>query len=177
MPIIEDSRGVENCFEIARSCREVAAMAIGLEDYTADLGVQRSLEGKESLYARMRLVNAAKAAGIQAIDSVFSDVADTEGLETTISSSRAMGFEGMGCIHPRQVAMIKKGFSPSMDEIEKAQKICLAWEEASEKGLGVIALGTKMIDPPVMARALRTVDLVVRLGLLDVDWRKSVQAD
>ncbi|MCK7540595.1 MAG: HpcH/HpaI aldolase/citrate lyase family protein [Marinilabiliales bacterium] len=76
------------------------ALAIGLEDYTADLGVQRTKEGSESLYARNRIVVAAKAAGIQPIDSVFSDVADMEGLLDNVRSSKAMGFEGMGCIHP-----------------------------------------------------------------------------
>jgi citrate lyase subunit beta/citryl-CoA lyase len=83
MPIIESCLGVENAFEIASASKRVVAMAIGLEDYTADLGVKRSDEGRESLYARTRLVNACKAAGIQPIDSVFSDVADMEGLKRT----------------------------------------------------------------------------------------------
>ena len=83
MPIIESALGVENCFEIATSSENIVAMAIGLEDYTADLGVQRTPEGKESFYARTRLVVAAKAAGIQPIDSVFSDVSDMDALRET----------------------------------------------------------------------------------------------
>jgi citrate lyase subunit beta/citryl-CoA lyase len=108
MPIIESAGGVERAYEIATATKNVVAMAIGLEDYTADLGVQRTKEGKESLYARNRIIVAAKAAGIQPIDSVFSDVGDMEGLLGTVLSSKAMGFEGMGCIHPRQIAVIRK---------------------------------------------------------------------
>ncbi|HPT11997.1 MAG TPA: aldolase/citrate lyase family protein, partial [Bacteroidales bacterium] len=100
MPIIESTLGVENAFEIAKASPNVVALAIGLEDYTADLGVPRTREGNESVYARNRLVVAAKAAGIQPIDSVFSDVGDMEGLLNNVTSSKAMGFEGMGCIHP-----------------------------------------------------------------------------
>jgi citrate lyase subunit beta/citryl-CoA lyase len=173
MPIIESATGIENAYEIATAVSSVVAMAIGLEDYTADLGVQRTREGKESLYARTRLVVAAKAAGIQPIDSVFSDVGDMEGLLENVRSSKALGFEGMGCIHPRQIAVIRKGFSPSSDEIDKAKKIVMAYNEARQKGLGVVALGTKMIDPPVVARAERTIDLALRLGLLSGNWSEA----
>lgn len=165
MPIIESCLGIEKAFEIAASSKKVVAMAIGLEDYTADLGVARTTMGAESLYARTRMVNACKAAGIQPIDSVFSDVADMEGLKENVKQSRALGFEGMGCIHPRQVALIQEGFIPSEAEIETAERIISAFDDASSKGLGVIAIGTKMIDPPVVKRALRTMDLAYRFGI------------
>ncbi|MCX6321373.1 MAG: aldolase/citrate lyase family protein [Bacteroidia bacterium] len=170
MPIIESALGVENSYEIARSSENVVAIAIGLEDYTADLGVLRTAEGKESLYARTRLVVAAKAAGIQPIDSVFSDVGDMEALRQNVLTSKALGFEGMGCIHPRQIPVIRQGFSPDETDIEKSKKIVLAFETAKLKGLGVVAMGTKMIDPPVVARAQKTIDLAVRLGLLSGNW-------
>jgi len=170
MPIIESAAGVERAMEIATAAESVVALAIGLEDYTADLGVQRTREGRESLYARNRLVVAAKAAGVQPIDSVFSDVGDMEGLLQNVVSAKAMGFEGMGCIHPRQIAVIREGFSPSPEETEKAKKIVTAYRDALEKGLGVVALGTKMIDPPVVARAEKTITLAVRLGLLPENW-------
>jgi citrate lyase subunit beta/citryl-CoA lyase len=173
MPIIESATGIENAYEIAKSSPEIVAVAIGLEDYTADLGVQRTHEGKESFYARTRLVNAARAAGIQPIDSVFSDVDDMEALEQNVIISKSLGFEGMGCIHPRQIAVIRKGFAPDEAEIEKARKIVLAYEDAKSRGLGVVSLGTKMIDPPIVARAERTIDLAVRLGLLPVNWIDS----
>jgi len=173
MPIIETALGVENAFSIARATPNVVAMAIGLEDYTADLGVQRTKEGAESLYARTRIVVAAKAAGIQPIDSVFSDVGDMDGLLNNIISSKALGFEGMGCIHPRQIPVIRHGFSPTPDEIEKAKKIVIAFSDAQAKGLGVVSLGTKMIDPPVVARAEKTINLAVKLGLLPEKWAEE----
>jgi citrate lyase subunit beta/citryl-CoA lyase len=170
MPIIESAAGVERAYEIATASPSVVALAIGLEDYTADIGVQRTKEGNESLYARNRIVVAAKAARIQPIDSVFSDVVDMEGLLDNVKASKAMGFEGMGCIHPRQIAVIRQGFSPSAEETEKAKQIVLAYRDALARGLGVVSLGTKMIDPPVVARAQKTIDLAVKLGLLPERW-------
>ena len=177
MPIIESALGIENAFDIARASENVVGMAIGLEDYTADLGVQRTTEGKESLYARTRLINACKAAGIQPIDSVFSDVADMETLKQNVLISKALGFEGMGCIHPRQIPVIRHGFAPDETEIEKSKKIVLAFVEAKSKGLGVVALGSKMIDPPVVARAQKTIDLAVRLGLISDNWIENIPVE
>jgi citrate lyase subunit beta / citryl-CoA lyase len=172
MPIIESALGIENAFEIAKSSPNVVAMAIGLEDYTADLGVRRTKEGQESLYARTRLVNACKAAGIQPIDSVFSDVADSKGLKENVANSKSIGFEGMGCIHPRQIRIIQDGFAPEAEEIEKAKKIVKAFGEARAKGLGVVALGTKMIDPPVVKRAEKIISLAILLGKLPKNWQE-----
>ncbi len=166
MPIIESALGVEKAFEIATASPNVVAMAIGLEDYTADLGVQRTAEGNESLFARLRIVNACKAAGIQPIDSVFSDVADEEGLRRNVKNSKSLGFEGMGCIHPRQIGPIHESFAPEKQEIEKALKIIEAYNDAKAKGLGVISLGTKMIDAPVVKRALKVEKLAMELGLI-----------
>lgn len=165
MPIIESALGVENAFLIAQASERIVALAIGLEDYTADLGVQRSVEGSESLYARTRIVNACKAAGIQAIDSVFSDVDDEEGLKSTIKVSKSLGFEGMGCIHPRQVRIIHEGYAPSAEETEKAARIVLAYNQAQLEGKGVVSLGSKMIDAPVVKRARRTIELAEKLRL------------
>jgi citrate lyase subunit beta/citryl-CoA lyase len=177
MPIIETALGVEMSFEIARSAASVVAITVGLEDLTADMGVPRTKEGNETLYARTRIVNAAKAAGIQPIDSVFSDVGDMEALHQNVLSSKALGFEGMGCIHPRQIPVIRQGFAPGPEEIEKSKKIVLAFENARSKGLGVVALGSKMIDPPVVARAQKIIDLAVRLGLLSGDWMNEIPAE
>ncbi len=171
MPIIESALGVINAYPIASASERVAALAIGLEDYTADLGAARTREGVESFYARNALVNAARAAGIQAIDSVFSDVSDMEGLRNEVMESKSLGFDGMGCIHPRQIKVIHEAFAPSKGEIDKACKIVLAFDEATEKGLGVVSLGSKMIDPPVVARALKTIDAATEAGLLDENWK------
>lgn len=177
MPIIESALGVEHAFDIARASENVVGMAIGLEDYTADLGVQRTTEGRESLYARTRLVNASKAAGVQPIDSVFSDIGDMEALKQNVIISKALGFEGMGCIHPRQIPVIRQGFAPDEAEIEKSKKIVLAFTEAKNKGLGVVALGSKMIDPPVVARAQKTIDLAVRLGFISSNWIDNIPTE
>lgn len=158
MPIIESALGVENAFAIATAADTVVALTIGLEDYTADIGVPRTAQGAESLYARARVVNAAHAAGVQAIDSVFSDVSDMDALLEWARSSRALGFEGMGCIHPRQIGPIHQGFSPSDQELEKAQRIVEAFADAQARGLGVVSLGTKMVDPPVVLRAQRVLE-------------------
>jgi citrate lyase subunit beta/citryl-CoA lyase len=167
MPILESALGVENAFAVATAAETVVALTIGLEDYTADLGVVKTQAGDESRYARTRLVNAARAAGIQAIDSVYGDVGDVEGLEDWARRSRALGFEGMGCIHPRQIEPIHAAFAPSQEEIEKALKIVVAFDEAQAKGLGVVRLGAKMIDPPVVLRAQRLVRNARRMGLLE----------
>ncbi len=166
MPILESALGIENAAAIASASENVVALTIGLEDYTADLGVAKTAEGRESHYARARVVNAARAAGIQAIDSVFGDVGDMEGLRRWGEASRAMGFEGMGCVHPGQVRVIHEAFRPTAAEIEKAQKIVAAFEEAQKKGLAVVSLGSKMIDPPVVQRALKLVERAKAMGAI-----------
>jgi citrate lyase subunit beta/citryl-CoA lyase len=168
MPILESALGIENAFAIAKASPRNCALTIGLEDYTADLGVVKTKEGSETLYARQRLVNAARAAGLAAIDSVFGDAGDMEGLKAWGERSRAMGFEGMGCIHPLQVRVIHEAFAPTSIEIEKALKIVAAFEEARKLGLGVVSLGSKMIDPPVVHRALKLVERARTMGLVPV---------
>ena len=165
MPILETALGVENSFEIARASDRVAALTIGLEDYAADLGVSRSREGTESMYARKRLVNAAKAAGVQAIDSVYGQVNDLDGLRSWGERSRQLGYEGMGCLHPRQISVIHDAFNPPPAQIERALRIVEAFEKAEAEGLGVVSLGSKMIDPPVVKQALRVVEQARLLGL------------
>jgi len=166
MPILESALGIENAFAIARSSDHIAALTIGLEDYTADLGVPKTAQGAESLYARMRVVNAAHAAHLQAIDSVYGDVADSDGLLRWGEASRAMGFEGMGCIHPTQIETIHRAFAPTASELEKAMSIVAAYEEAQARGLGVVSLGSKMIDAPVVQRALKLVARAAQMGLV-----------
>jgi len=159
MPIIESALGVMKAYEIATASKYNCALAIGLEDYTADIGTHRTNEGRESIFARQMLVNAAKAAGIQAIDTVFSDVADMDALRKSVIEAKSLGFEGKGCIHPRQIKVVHEAFAPTSEEIEKAKKIVEAFNEAEKKGLGVVSLGSKMIDPPVVKRAQRILQL------------------
>jgi citrate lyase subunit beta/citryl-CoA lyase len=166
MPILESALGIEKAYEIATASEEIVALTIGLEDYTADLGVVKTSTGAESLFARQRVVNAAHAAGVQAIDSVFGDVGDLDALRVWAMNSRAMGFEGMGCVHPLQIAVIHQAFAPTKAELERARKIVAAYNEAQGKGLGVVSLGSKMIDPPVVQRALQLMAQAEAMGLL-----------
>jgi citrate lyase subunit beta / citryl-CoA lyase len=166
MPILESALGIENAFAIATASERIAGITVGLEDYTADLGVVKTAAGNESLYARMRVINAAHAAHLQAIDSVYGDVADADGLLRWGEASRALGFEGMGCLHPLQIEIIHRAFAPSPDELEKALNIVAAYEEAQARGLGVVSLGSKMIDAPVVQRALKLVARAKRMGLV-----------
>ncbi len=173
MPIIESALGAVKAFEIATASPKIIALTIGLEDYTADIGTQRTLEGRESFWARSQVINAARAAGVQPIDTVFSDVTDMEGLKQSVLEAKSLGFDGKGCIHPRQIQVIHEAFAPVLEEIDKAKKIVLAFEEAEAKGLGVVSLGNKMIDPPVVKRAQRIIKLATDSGKLSPNWREG----
>ncbi len=157
MPIIESARGVLNADGIAGAHENVVALTLGLEDLTADLGVLKTVAGRETLFARSMVVHAAKAHGLQAIDSVYGDVADEQGLRESIQEAKALGFEGKGCVHPRQIQVVHEEFSPSDSELLRARKIVAAFEDAQAQGLGVVSMGSKMIDPPVVKRALKLV--------------------
>jgi citrate lyase subunit beta / citryl-CoA lyase len=173
MPIIESALGAIKAYEIVSASQYVVALTIGLEDYTADIGTQRTLEGRESFWARSQVVNAARAAGVQPIDTVYSDVSDMEGLRESVIEAKSLGFDGKGCIHPRQIQIVNDAFAPEESEITKAKKIVLAFEKAEAHGLGVVSLGSKMIDPPVVKRALRTIKLALDTGKLESDWREG----
>jgi len=173
IPILESAKGCWFAYEIASATPNCVALSIGLEDYTADIGAQRTLEGTESFWARAQVINGAKAAGIQALDTVFSDVADSDGLRSSVKEAKSLGFEGKGCIHPRQVKIVHEEFAPTDSEIKKAKKIVLAFEEADRQGLGVVSLGSKMIDPPVVKRALHTINQAEADGLLQTNWREE----
>jgi citrate lyase subunit beta / citryl-CoA lyase len=166
MPILETALGIENAFVIAKASEKTVAITIGLEDYTADLGVVKTRSGNESLFARQRIVNAAHAAGVQAIDSVFGDLGDLEGLRAWAANSRALGFEGMGCVHPLHIPIIHETFAPTPVEIDRARKIVAAYDDAQARGLAVVSLGSKMIDLPVVQRALKLMARAQAMGLV-----------
>ncbi len=173
MPIIESAKGAVFAYDIATAAPSVVALAIGLEDYTADIGAERTLEGRESFWMRGAVLNAARAAGVQAIDTVFSDVSDMDGLLESVHEAKSLGFDGKGCIHPRQIQVVHRGFAPAEKDLDKAKKIVIAFDMAERLGLGVVALGSKMIDPPVVKRALRLIDLAVKSGLLSERWKEE----
>jgi citrate lyase subunit beta / citryl-CoA lyase len=155
MPIVESALGVLRAYDIASAAPDVCAIAFGAEDFTRDIGAARSREGRESFVARSQIVLAARAAGVQPIDTVYGDVEDLDGLRAATEEAIALGFDGKGCIHPRQVAVVNAAYRPSDAEVVYAMKVKAAIAEAEAKGQGVISIGSKMIDPPVVARALR----------------------
>lgn len=177
LPIIESALGIIKAYKIAMASTNIVALTIGLEDYTADIGAERTLEGRESFFARCEIVTASRAADIQPIDSVFSDLGDEDSLKASIAEAKSLGFEGKGCIHPSQIPIVHAGFAPSEKEIAKAKKISLAMKGALEKGNGVISLGTKMIDPPVVKRAERVLKLAIRNQQIPANWIKEENCD
>ncbi len=161
VPIIETVRGLKNARDIATHPR-VVALAWGGEDLTADLGIPR----KKALildYVRAEIVLAAKAEKKQALDTVFSNVKDTEGLFNYAQRARYMGFDGIGVIHPNQIEVVHRAFKPTNEEIEGARRIIEAAKEAEKEGKAVISLNGRMIDPPVVERARKI------LALAEVD--------
>jgi citrate lyase subunit beta/citryl-CoA lyase len=166
MPLIETAKGVLNAYEIAKASDRVVAMCWGAEDLSADLGVERTKEGTESFVARGLVILAAKAAGIQPLDTVFSDLKDTAGLIESTKEAIALGFEGKGVIHPGQIETIHKVFAPTQERIDYAKKVVDAIRAARAKGSGVAALGSKMIDAPIETRARKILGLAEALGLI-----------
>ena len=157
MPIIETARGVLHSEEIASADQRVVIIAFGAEDFTRDMGARRTEESL--LFARSMIVTAAKAVGIQASDTVYSNLDDEKGLIAEAKQARNLGFDGKGVINPRQIEPIHAVFSPTEQEIEEARQIVAAAEEAEKHGLGAIAIEGKMIDKPVLARAQQTLEL------------------
>lgn len=165
MPLIETALGVENAFAIASADPRVQALFLGAEDLTADLQCKRTKEGKEIAYARSRLVNAARAAGVDVYDTPFTDINDDEGIETDTACAKALGFTGKSSISPRHVEVINRVFSPTMAEIEYAHEVMEVIAQAKAQGKGAIALHGKMVDAPIVARAQRTLQMAAALGL------------
>lgn len=163
--LIETPRGLANALEIAEAHPRVVGLALGAEDYTAGLGATRSKEGGEILTARMLLVNAASAAGIDVIDTPFTDAADDEGVAEDSVLARKLGFKGKLAINPRQVDVIHEAFSPSSKEIGWAERVIEALAQAEAQGSGVCSVDGKMVDAPIANRARRTLEVARILGL------------
>ncbi len=167
MPLLETPMGVARALEIALASERVVAICLGAEDYTAALGTARTKEGTEIFTARAILANAAAAAGIDGIDTPFTDVQDEEGLLKDTLLAKQLGFKGKLSINPRQIDTIHEAYAPTEKEIHWAHRVLLAIEEGKKKGTGVIAVDGKMIDAPVVARAKRTMDLAALLNLAE----------
>lgn len=162
--LIETALGVENAYEIARSSDRVIGIFLGAEDLTADLRCERTKEGAEILYARGRMVMAARAANIAVYDTPFTDVNDDEGLIKDSEFAKSLGFSGKAAISPRHVMAINEVFSPSLEEIEYAREVMDTIREAEEQGKGAISLRGKMIDAPIVERARQTLEMAEAIG-------------
>lgn len=153
VPLLETTLGIENAYEIATASPRMEALYLGAEDLTADLRCRRTKEGAEIAYARGRLVCAARAAGIEAYDTPFTDVEDLEGLEADARLAKGLGYTGKAVISPRHVECVNRVFSPSSGEIAYAKDVFEAIRQAKEQGKGAISLRGKMIDAPIVQRA------------------------
>ena len=165
MAAIESANGVLNAAEIARASNRLIGIALGAEDYVTDLKTTRS-DGIELLFARCMILNAARAAGIAALDTVYSDVNNEEGFLAEAMLIKKLGFDGKSVINPRQIPVVNEVYAPSEKEIQKSKEIVWAAREAEEKGLGVVSVRGKMVDKPVIARAERTITLAKASGLI-----------
>jgi citrate lyase subunit beta / citryl-CoA lyase len=174
IPSIESAIGILNCVETAIASQRIVALAFGAEDYTASMEIQRTRTGEELFNARTRIVWAAKAAGIQAIDSIFSDVNDVEGLRAETELIKRLGFTGKSLVNPRQIEVIHDVFRPKPQEIEDALEVLEAIKKAREMGTGVISLRGKMVDAPVVKRAARIIKTAVAFGLVEYELTDEV---
>lgn len=165
MAAIEGPLGAMNAYEIAKSSKRLIGIAIGAEDFVTSIKTTRSSEGIEILAARSQIVLAARAAGIYALDTVFSDINDDEGFINETKLIKQLGFDGKSVIHPRQVSLAHEVYTPTEKEIKNALRVLDAIEEAERSGSGVIALDGKMIDGPIVDRAYRVLELAKATGV------------
>ena len=165
MAAIETPIGVINAYEIASASKRLIGIALGAEDYVTNLKTKRYPDGMELLGARTQIVIAARAAGIYALDTVYSDVDNEEGFRREVELIKQLGFDGKSVINPRQIKPVNEIFAPTPQEIKKSIDVKRAAKEAEEKGLGVISLNGKMIDKPIVDRAERVLQLASAVGL------------
>ncbi len=155
--IIESAAGVLAAPGVA-SADDTSALVFGAEDFAADVGATRTDEGTEVLYARERVVVAASAAGIDAIDTLHVDYQDDDGLREDAKFSRQLGYDGKLAIHPAQVPIINEAFSPDPDDVTWAKKVLRARDEADADGRGVFGVDGEMIDAPLVKQAENILD-------------------
>ena len=155
MAAVESAIGVLNALSIAKSSKRLIGIAIGAEDFVTNMKTTRSPEGIELLAARSQIVLAARAAGIYALDTVYSDVDNEDGFEKEVRLIKQLGFDGKSIINPRQIDIVNKVYTPSQKDIDKSIRIINASKEAMKRGSGVVSLDGKMVDKPIIERAKR----------------------
>ena len=174
LPSIETAEGVINCIRTAKSSKRLIGLAFGAEDYTASLEIERTKGGEELFAARTRVVWACKAAGIQAIDTIFADAADMDALRRETELIKTLGFSGKSLVNPRQIEVVHEVFAPKQEEVDYALQVIEAIQRAREMGTGVIALNGRMVDAPVVKRAVRTLKTAQAHGMIDMELDEEV---
>ena len=174
LPSIETAEGVINCIKTAKSSNRLIGLAFGAEDYTASLEIERTKGGEELFAARTRVVWACKAAGIQAIDTIFADAADMDALRRETELIKTLGFSGKSLVNPRQIEVVHEVFAPKQEEVDYALQVVEAIQRAREMGTGVIALNGRMVDAPVVKRAVKTLRTAQAHGMIDMELDEEV---
>ena len=160
IPWIESARAIVNVHEMAAALPRTVAIAFGAEDYTNDMGIQRTDDGAEVYHPRATVAIAARAAGIASLDSPYVAFRNPEGLRQDAGAARRMGYTGKFAIHPAQIDAINELFSPLPEDVDYARRVVAAWDEAETAGRGSLALDGKMVDVPVVKRARNLLALV-----------------
>jgi len=153
VPWIENARAIVNAYQIAMASDRIIAIAFGAEDYTDDMGLERSDSGEEIYYPRAAVAVAARAARVESLDGPYVRFRDPDGLRQDAGQARKLGFTGKFAIHPAQIDIINELFSPSEAELTYARKVVDAWSQAESQGRGSADLDGRMIDVPVIKRA------------------------
>jgi citrate lyase subunit beta/citryl-CoA lyase len=174
IPSIESATGLLHCVETATASSRLVALAFGAEDYTASMEIDRTKTGEELFHARTLVAWAAKAAGLQVIDSIFPDASDMDGLRAETELVKRLGYTGKSLVNPRQIEVVHEVFRPQPGEIEHALEVMQAIQRAREMGTGVISLRGRMVDAPVVKRAARTLETAVAFGMLEYELTDEV---
>ena len=167
MAAIESAKGVINAYQIASASDRIMGIALSAEDYTTDMKTHRYPDGAELEFARNMVLHAARAAGVAAFDTVFTNMNDTEGFYRETEYIHQLGFDGKSLVNPRQIPMVNKVYEPTKKEIENAKNVENAIKEAKLKGSGVISMNGQMVDRPVVLRAERVMRLAKASNLID----------
>lgn len=166
MAAIESAEGVLNAPAIAKSSTRLIGIALGAEDYVTNMKTRRHPDGQELFFACSMILHAARAAGIAAIDTVYSDVDNTEGFEAEVRLIKQLGFDGKSVINPRQIPLVNTIYAPTEKEIQNAKEVIWGIREAEAKGSGVISVNGKMVDKPIVERAERVIALALAAKLI-----------
>ncbi len=161
---VETAKGILNLKEIAEADKRLEAIIFGAEDYAASIGATRTKEGTEVLYARSAVITACAANDLQAIDMVYIDFRDLEGLRVEAERGAGLGFSGKQIIHPNQVVPVQEAFTPSDEAIEYAKRVVKSFKASEKEGKGAYALDGKMIDMPLLKNAQKVLERAKAAG-------------